>query len=111
MSDKQTGDIQEKIRDILCEDEQEHFTDEYYEEMKVGEGVWYIAKVERLSTLLSQELAKRDETKDNEWAEWISKHDYDLSVVRPEGHPHYGDHIRLYKGIDLKARLKEKNDG
>ena len=86
---QQTGDkdLEQKIRDILCDDEQEHFTNEYYEEMKVGSGVWYITKVERLSTLLSQELAKRDE----EWNKYTDMH----------------DDVLLDQIDELKARLKE----
>ena len=101
---QQTGDkdLEQKIRDILCDDEQEHFTNEYYEEMKVGSGVWYITKVERLSTLLSQELKKRDEKKDEEWAAFIrSKVDRHYTFSKGS------TGIHSVHEYDLAARLKE----
>ena len=90
MSDKQTGDIQEKIRGILntCKYLEQYQIGDVDDAYTVTDHIFDDTKaIKNLSTMLSQELKERDE----EWNKYTDMH----------------DDVMLNQIDELKARLKE----
>ena len=74
MSDKQTGDIQEKIRGILntCKYLEQYQIGDVDDAYTVTDHIFDDTKaIKNLSTMLSQELKERDE----EWNKYTDMHD------------------------------------